>query len=140
KVSEHPQPIPKARKIEAQRVGDAQIETRRRVLGREPRGEIAIDFNDGQTLDAVEQGLRQGALPRADLDQRILAARVDRVANSLDVAAVDKEVLAEAPARKMAACFHLQRFGERRSTPMRATRRAMPLYRMLRKCVRRGFA
>src|SRR4029079_16258084 len=61
----------------------------------EARREIAIDLDRGQVRDPREQRARQRALPRADLDDAIVARRRDRIDDASQHPGVVQEMLSE---------------------------------------------
>ncbi len=76
-----------------------QRQARRGIRCREVRGEIAIDLDDREVLDAFEQWARERAQARPDLDHVVIRLRIERGDDALDGAAIDQEMLAEAFAR-----------------------------------------
>jgi hypothetical protein len=73
------------------------------MLGRHSRGEIAVDFDDGQAPDALKQRPGQRAQARPDLDYVVVRSKVERRHDALDGVAVDQEMLAEASPREVTA-------------------------------------
>ena len=68
-------PCRQRREVDAEHVGFDDFE--HRVLA-QPRREVAVEFDDGEVLAALDQRQRQRAEPGADLDQRLAGPRVDR--------------------------------------------------------------
>jgi hypothetical protein len=85
--------------VERQRIGYVQREPFRREFGRERGGEIAIDLDDGQAVDPVQQRPGKRAQARADFDEALASLRCDRVDNALDIMRIGQEMLAEPFAR-----------------------------------------
>ena len=65
----------------------------------ELRGEVAIAFDDGEMLEALQQWNRQCAESRPDLDQVVVELRIDGGDDAVDVVPIDQEILTEALAR-----------------------------------------
>jgi hypothetical protein len=78
-------------------------EALRRGFRDQPRGEVAVDLDDGQVANALEQRMRERAQAGADLDDVVVWLRIERGENALDGAPVDQEVLAEALSRDVTA-------------------------------------
>src|SRR6185369_9858277 len=87
--------------VEAQRIGDVQREPLGREFGGERRGEIAIDLDDGQSVDPVQQRPGQCAQARADFDEALASLRCNRLDDALDIMRIGQEMLAEPLARAM---------------------------------------
>ncbi len=116
------------RPVELQCVGFDQGQLVRRELLAQPGGEIAIDLDGGDVARAPDEFARQRGLPGADLDDRLVLARLDRIDDPLDHAPVMQEVLAEALAR---AVLQVRGVGHRRRAaparrPARSRRAGCP--------------
>src|SRR5574343_1724326 len=66
--------------------------------------QVAIDFDDVQVIDTLQQRLGNRPQAGADFDHRIATLRIDGRDNGGNDAAIDQEVLAEAFAGDVA--FH----------------------------------
>jgi hypothetical protein len=73
----------------------------RREFDGERRGEIAVDLDDGQSVDPIEQRSGQRAQTRADFDEALASLRRDRLDDALDIMRIGQEMLAESLARAM---------------------------------------
>ena len=63
--------------------------------------QIAVDLDRIEVADPIEQFDRECAKPGTDLDETIIIARVDRVADATEDRSVGQEMLAESLARRM---------------------------------------
>jgi len=66
-----------------------------------PGGQIAIEFNHAEGLDALQQRQGHGAQARADLDQGLAWARVYGIDDGFDDVHISQEMLTEALAGYM---------------------------------------
>jgi hypothetical protein len=98
-VADDAQLAAQRREVEGQRVGDVQREPLRRKFGGERGGEIAIDLDDGQSVDLRQQRAGQRAETRADFDETLAALRRDRSDDAIDVMRIGQKMLAESFAR-----------------------------------------
>ncbi|CFE03908.1 Uncharacterised protein [Bordetella pertussis] len=98
-IAHHPQPLAELREIDRQGVGLDHGQPFGGVLPAQARGQIAVDLDRGQVIDAIEQGAGQRRQARTDLDHAVVARGPDGPHDRLDHALVGQEMLAEALAR-----------------------------------------
>ena len=94
--------------VHPQHVGLDDVELRVRA---QAHGQVAVQFDDGEPAQALDQGLGQRGQPGADLDHGVAWFGRYRLDDAVDDAAVAQKVLAETFARLV-----LHRGGSRYST------------------------
>ena len=100
------------RKVHFQHIGFDHVEL---AVQAQAGRQVAVELDDGEAAQALDQRLRERGQARADLDHGLAGARVDGADDGVDDAAVAEEVLAEALARDvLAAAAHWG--GSRNST------------------------
>ena len=85
--------------VDGQRIGDDHGQSRRFEFRLQPAGQVAIDLDGGQVVDALEQRARHRAPTGTDLDQRIARLGSDGIDDPRYVMPVDEKILRKALAR-----------------------------------------
>ena len=64
-------------------------------------GQIAVDLDDLQVVEMIEQRIRQRTATWADFDQPVIGLRIDCAHDAFDDRAVDQKILTETLAWSM---------------------------------------
>ena len=107
-VADHAQRGAECGEIKLQRVAFVDGELFGRVVLLEVGDEVAVDLDDVEMTETLDEGLRHRAEAGADLDHGLALLRADGLNDIADGVGVGKKVLTEALARAM-PCLHAGR-------------------------------